>query len=224
MLKIWVTSSYIQFGLWPGLLKNSHKTHWYCRFDKNHFDRRSILRVKFNFYKKFFSDYRVITNWSQLFPFTWAKCIGSPPSSMMIVLYSGVSCERPDRATAAMATWTDDVYLLDCWAVSFRLLFDNSSIASIQFPRWLLHGTKPLGMIYSLVLCTPDFFMCHFEHIFFKTLLYGRHVFSFQIQITAFGRLELLTPLKCPSQLTAVIWGEGSFYTNRVTALQSTTT
>ena len=87
---------------------------------------------------------------------------------MMIVLYSGVSCERPDRATAAMATWTDDVYLLDCRAVSFRLLFDNSSVASIQFPRWLLHGTKPLGMIYSLVLCTPHFFMCQFEHIFLQ--------------------------------------------------------
>ena len=142
---------------------------------KKHFDRWSILHVKFNFYNFVFRSSSNHQMKSAL-TFTSANCIGSPSSSIMIFLYRVVHCKKPDRATAAMARCRYDVYL-DCWAVSCRLLFHNSSVASIQFLRWLLHGTKPLGMIYSLVLCTPDFFMCHFDHIFLNVVIWPSRVF-----------------------------------------------
>ena len=79
------------------MLKNSFKTYYHTRFDKKHFVTRSILSVKFHFHKDFF---RVSDNY-QLKSATW--------SQMMIILYRVVSCDRPDRATAAMAMYTYEV-------------------------------------------------------------------------------------------------------------------
>ena len=93
------------------MLKNSFK---HTRFDKKHFVTRSILSVKFNSYKDFFrlsGNYQLKS--ATCITFISAKCIGSPWSPMMIVLYRVVSCDRPDRATAAIAMYTSHVYL-DC--------------------------------------------------------------------------------------------------------------
>ena len=67
---------------------------------------------------------------------------------MMIVLYRVVSCDRSDSGDGNVYIWR--LYKLYS-KVSFRLPFDNSSVASIQFLRLTPHGTRPLGMIYSLV-------------------------------------------------------------------------
>lgn len=95
---------------------------------QNHFERRSTLTLKFKFYKHF-SDYWVIKNWSQLS----AKCIGSPSSTGLLAVtdkfVSREACFSPKWPAMAMCTY--DVHL-NCWAVSFRLPFDNSSVASLQ--------------------------------------------------------------------------------------------
>lgn len=136
---------------------------------QNHFDRRSILTLKFKCYKHF-SDCWVINNWSQLFHSHQQNVLGVHRlrwlfscTGLLAVRDKFVGREACFKAKAAGdgKVYMYDVYL-DCWAVSFRLPFDNSSIAAIDsFPaRCYLEWPK------SWFFQEAYFFMCHFEYIF----------------------------------------------------------
>ena len=137
---------------------------------QNHFDRRSILTLKFKFYKHFWllGNQKLKSAISKVY----RESIVSNdyfPTGLLAVTDEFVdreACFRPKWP--AMAMYTYDVYL-NCWAVSFLLPFDNSSVASLQQLQLTPSRHEPLWNDLQLGPSKMRTFSCVILNISFKT-------------------------------------------------------